>query len=59
MSRKGNCWDNATLKREHVFHNRYLHRVQARHGRAFLCTLNSFTIVSVSIQLLDIEHQAK
>jgi putative transposase len=37
MSRKGNCWDNApvesffgTLKREHVFHNRYLHRAQAR-----------------------------
>jgi transposase InsO family protein len=37
MSRKGNCWDNApvesffgTLKREHVFHNRYLNRAQAR-----------------------------
>jgi len=37
MSRKGNCWDNApvesffgTLKREHVFHNRYWHRSQAR-----------------------------
>lgn len=37
MSRKGNCWDNApvesffgTLKREHVFHNRYGHRAQAR-----------------------------
>jgi len=37
MSRKGNCWDNApvesffgTLKREHVFHNRYSHRAQAR-----------------------------
>jgi len=37
MSRKGNCWDNApvesffgTLKREHVFHNRYVHRAQAR-----------------------------
>lgn len=37
MSRKGNCWDNApvesffgTLKREHVFHNHYLHRAQAR-----------------------------
>ena len=37
MSRKGNCWDNApvesffgTLKREHVFHNRYLYRAQAR-----------------------------
>jgi len=37
MSRKGNCWDNAVvesffgfLKREHVFHNRYLTRTQAR-----------------------------
>lgn len=37
MSRKGNCWDNAVvesffgfLKREHVFHNRYLTRAQAR-----------------------------
>jgi putative transposase len=37
MSRKGNCWDNAPvesffgfLKREHVFHNRYLTRAQAR-----------------------------
>ena len=37
MSRKGNCWDNApvesffgTIKREHVFHNRYLYRSQAR-----------------------------
>ena len=37
MSRKGNCWDNAplesffgTLKKEHVFHNFYRHRVQAR-----------------------------
>jgi len=37
MSRKGNCWDNApvesffgTLKREHVFHNHYWHRSQAR-----------------------------
>lgn len=37
MSRKGNCWDNApvesffgTLKREHVFHNRYLYRALAR-----------------------------
>ena len=37
MSRKGNCWDNApvesffsTLKREHVFHNLYGHRAQAR-----------------------------
>jgi putative transposase len=37
MSRKGNCWDNApvesffsTLKREHVFHNFYRDRVQAR-----------------------------
>jgi len=37
MSRKGNCWDNAplesffgTLKKEHVFHNFYRHRAQAR-----------------------------
>jgi transposase InsO family protein len=37
MIRKGNCWDNApvesffsTLKREHVFHNLYGHRAQAR-----------------------------
>ena len=37
MSRKGNCWDNApvesffgTIKKEHVFHNRYLYRAQAR-----------------------------
>jgi putative transposase len=37
MSRKGNCWDNApvesffsTLKREHVFHNFYRDRIQAR-----------------------------
>lgn len=37
MSRKGNCWDNApvesffgTLKKEHIFHNHYGHRTQAR-----------------------------
>ena len=37
MSRKGNCWDNAPaesffsfLKREHVFHNHYVTRAQAR-----------------------------
>jgi len=37
MIRKGNCRDNApvesffgTLKREHVFHNRYVHRAQVR-----------------------------
>ena len=37
MSRKGNCWDNApvesffgTLKRELVFHRKYLTRFDAR-----------------------------
>jgi transposase InsO family protein len=37
MSHKGNCWDNApvesffsTLKKEHIFHNHYGHRTQAR-----------------------------
>jgi hypothetical protein len=33
--------------------------IVSRHGRVFLCILNSFTIVSVSIHLLDIERQAK
>jgi transposase InsO family protein len=38
MSRKGNCWDNAcvesffsTLKVEHVYHQRYATREQAKH----------------------------